>query len=64
MTVGRIAVGASTALLLVVLLLSAAAAAVVESLAAPWDSLDLFSGSGDHRLHSRRFSHRRAASCR
>lgn len=50
MTAGRIAVGASTALLLVVVLLSAAAAAVVESLAAPWDSLDLFSGSGDHRV--------------
>lgn len=41
---------ASTALLLVVLLLSAAAAAVVESLAAPWDSLDLFSSSGGEHL--------------
>jgi len=48
-TAGRIAVAASTALLLVVLLLSAAAAAVVESLAAPWDSLDLFSSSGGER---------------
>ena len=50
MTAGRIAMAASTALLLLVLLLSAAAAAVVESLAAPWDSLDLFSSSGDHRM--------------
>ncbi|WP_194924166.1 C40 family peptidase [Catenulispora pinisilvae] len=50
MTAGRIAAAASTALLFVVLLLSAAAAAVVESLAAPWDSLDLFSDSGGQRL--------------
>ena len=49
MTAGRIAVAASTGLLFVVLLLSAAAAAVVESLAAPWDSLDLFSTSGGER---------------
>lgn len=72
MTAGRIAVAASTALLLVVLLLSAAAAAVVESLAAPWDSLDLFSGSGDHRmpdadgeipLHMYALYHEAAASC-
>jgi cell wall-associated NlpC family hydrolase len=49
-TLGRIAVGASTVMLLLVLLISAAATAVVESLTSPLDVFDVFSDPGHQHI--------------